>query len=167
METHTQQCLVCQKAFPAQAHFCPACGHPVGQKAVLPDVKNVQEVTVTAATTQQEGTGVAAAQATPSAQQAPPKAQGTTAEQPGAAPPLAAAAEPESHSPEESAAEAKAGEDKEGGEEQEEEEEGPVATFRKRRIAFKTLSRPLQVLLALTLALIGVVAVLLVTQSLP
>jgi len=168
-ETHTQQCLVCQKAFPAQAHFCPVCGHPVGQKAPLPDVKNVQEVTVTVATTQQEGTGVAAAQATPSAQQAPLNAQGTTAKQPGAAPPLAAVAEPESHSPEESATEAKAGEDKERGEEQkeEEEEEGPVAPFRKRRIAFTTLSRPLQVLLLLTLAQIGVVALLLVIQNLP
>jgi hypothetical protein len=167
METHTQQCLVCQKAFPAQAHFCPVCGHPVGQPTTLPDVKNVQEVTVTVATTQQEGTGVAAARTTPSAQQASPNAQGTTAEQPGAAPPLAAVAEPESHFPEESATEAKTGEDKEGGEEQEEEEEGPVATFRKRRIAFKTLSRPLQVLLLLTLAQIGIMALLLATQNLP
>jgi hypothetical protein len=163
METHTQQCLACQKAFPAQAHFCPACGHPVGQKAPLPDVKNVQEVTVTVATTQQEGAGVATAQATLSAQQAPPNAQGTAAEQAGATPPLAAVAEPESHSPEESATKAKTGEDKEAGEE----EEGPVATFRKRRIAFKTLSRPLQVLLALTLVQIGVVALLLATQNLP
>src|SRR5258708_3143657 len=111
-EALTQQCLVCQKALPAQAHICPACGHPVGQPATLPDVKNVQEVTVTVATTQQEGTSVAAAQATLSAQQASPKAQGTTAEQAGAAPPLAVVAEPESHSPEESATEAKTGEDK-------------------------------------------------------
>ena len=95
------------------------------------------------------------------------KTQGTTAEQAGAAPPLAVVAEPESHSPEESATEAKTGEDKEGGEEQEEEEEeGPVAIFRKRRIAFKTLSRPLQVLLLLTLVQIGVVALLLATQKL-
>jgi hypothetical protein len=64
--------------------------------------------------------------------------------------------------------EAKTGEDKVGGEEQEEEEEeGPVATFRKRRIAFKTLSRPLQVLLVLALAQIAVVALLLATQNLP
>ena len=151
-ETHTQQCLVCQKAFPTQAHFCPACGHPVGQPATLPDAKNVQEVTVTVAATQQEGTGVATA-------------QGTAAEQAGAAPPLAEVAEPESHSPEESATEAKAGENQEG--EEEEEEEGPVATFRKRRIAFKTLSRPLQVLLLLTLAQIGAVALLLATHDLP
>jgi hypothetical protein len=95
------------------------------------------------------------------------KTQGTTAEQAGAAPPLAVVAEPESHSPEEDATKAKTGEDKEGGEEQEEEEEeGPVATFRKRRIAFKTLPRPLQVLLLLTLVQIGVVALLLATQKL-
>jgi hypothetical protein len=162
-EALTQQCLVCQKAFPPQTHFCPACGHPVGQKAPLSDVKNVQEVTVTVATTQQEGTGVATAQATPSAQQAPPNAQGTAAEQAGATPPLAAVAEPESHSPGEDATKAKTGEDKEG----REEEEGPVATFRKRRIAFKTLSRPLQVLLLLTLVQIGVVALLLAIQNLP
>jgi hypothetical protein len=71
-------------------------------------------------------------------------------------------AEQESHSTEESATEAKGDENKE-----EEEEEGPVATFRKRRIVFKTLPRPLQVLLLLTLAQIGVVALLLATQNLP
>jgi hypothetical protein len=89
------------------------------------------------------------------------KTQGTTAEQAGATPPLAAVAEPESHSPEEDATKAKTGEDKEG----REEEEGPVATFRKRRIAFKTLPRPLQVLLLLTLMQIGVVGLLLQPRS--
>ncbi len=155
------------QVFPVQAHFCPACGHPVDQKASLPDVNNVLEVTVTVAKTQQEGTSVTAAQATLSAQQTSLSVLGTTTEQPGAGPPLAVVAQPESQFPKESATEAKTTEDKVGREEQEEEEEeGPVATFRKRRIAFKTLSRPFQVLLALTLAQIAVVALLLATENL-
>jgi hypothetical protein len=42
-----------------------------------------------------------------------------------------------------------------------------VAAFQKRRIAFKTLPRPLQVLLLLALAQIGVIALLLATRRLP
>ncbi len=196
-ETRTQQCPACRKALPAQAHFCPACGHPVDQPAQQPDAKNVPEVTITAAATHQEDTNGT----TLPTQQASPNAQGTASEQPrapaglvgtatpyqertdsapaqafpsaqqrsphaiaeqqGTTPHEAPVAEQESHSIEESATEAKGDENKEG------EEEGPVATFRKRRIAFKTLSRPLQVLLLLTLAQIGVVALLLATQNLP
>lgn len=50
---------------------------------------------------------------------------------------------------------------------QHEEEEGPVALFRRRRIAFGSLGRPLQVLLLLVLGQIGVVAILLATRELP
>src|SRR6266700_3575228 len=49
IEVLTRQCLFCQKVFPAQGHFCPACGHPVGQLAALSKVNNAQAVTFTVA----------------------------------------------------------------------------------------------------------------------
>jgi len=167
IEVLTRQCLFCQKVFPAQGHFCPACGHPVGQLAALSKVNNAQAVTFTVATTQLERADVGAVRATLSAQQADPNAPGTTAEQPEAAPHLPGVAESRRHFPEESAPETRPGEDKERKEEQEEKEEGPVATFLERQIDFKKLSRPFQLLLALTLAQIAVVALLLATQNLP
>jgi hypothetical protein len=60
------------------------------------------------------------------------------------------------------------GEARESGAQIEEEmEEGLRTTFRKRRIDFKTLPRPLLVLLRFTLAQVWVVALLLATQTLP
>ena len=124
---------------------------------------------VVGTTTHLKRTDVAPVQVAASEQHASQHAQDSTVEQQKTTPALSTVMEPEGRSTGTSAAGVETGENKKGGDEQaeEEEEEGPVATFRKRRIAFKTLNRPLQVLLILTLVQIGMVALLLAIRNIP
>lgn len=162
-EALTQRCPACHKELPERAHFCSACGHRLSDPAGQVGSQSAQEATAPAAVViHQESAGPPAPQTVSAVQQTPPPELGTSLEQ-EAAPPregVAGAAAPEDHAP---------GKGSEAGKEEqaEEEEEGPIATFRKRRIAFKTLSLPVRILLLITLTQIGLVAVLLATQTLP